>query len=123
MVDEQGSKENDWWDMGLQEVGDTKVVWKARTAHHGMGTSGKIHWRIKGTLFRTQPKTSPSDPEDTHLGWDSNKIFDYPTGVWKVVFVRFDGSKTEYKATDLTSPFLKIKASGSSFEILTYPKR
>jgi len=122
LVDEQGDKEHDWWDKGLQELGDTKVVWRARTEHHGMGTSGKIHWRVKGSLMRTVSKPTPSAPEDTHLGWDTNKIFNYSSGEWKVIFDRFDGSTTEYNSTDLTSPFLKLKASGSNFEILTYPK-
>jgi hypothetical protein len=120
--EEEGAKNHDWWDMGQKDTSDIQVCWRARTEHHGgiNRHSGKIQWRIAGTLIRTVPGTT--DQGDTFIpNWGESKLLQYTAGTWKVHFVRFDGRIDDFNTTEIMNPFLHVEATGDSLKISTYP--
>jgi hypothetical protein len=115
----EGAKDHDWYDKGFQNGNDQQVIWRVRTEHKSFGSSGKIKWRIKCRITRNVT-TSPTVAEEIPMSWAMSRLFEYPAGQWRLVWTRFDGTTREFNQTDVQSSFLKVHATGSSVQILTF---
>jgi hypothetical protein len=115
----EGTKDHDWYDKGFQNGNDQQVIWRVRTEHKSFGSSGKIKWRIKCRITRNVT-TSPTVAEEIPMSWAMSRLFEYPAGQWRLVWTRFDGTTREFNQTDVQSSFLKVHATGSSVQILTF---
>ena len=115
----EGDEGHDWYNKGLQGQNDRSVIWRVRTEHKGMGSSGKIIWGIGAQVSRVVTETVQI-PETVPLTWGMQKILNYPPGKWKAVWKRFDGRELEYNKTDLSNSFLQFSADDNSVTLITF---
>jgi hypothetical protein len=115
----EGTEGHDWYNKGFQNGNDREIVWRARTEHKTLGSSGKIVWRIVCSIAR-KVKTSTVVDEAIPLTWSMSRIFSLPAGTWKLTWTRFDGAVSEINKTDLSSKLLTVEGTGDSFRVITY---
>lgn len=115
----QGEEGSDWW-KSFRTAGPP-VCYTVTTIHHGLGTSGKVHWHYEYDIQRTSESTSDfGDPETVVLNWNDSKTFPYAAGFWKIIFDGFDGSHKEFVGVE-DNPFLRLSVNGSNITISARP--
>ncbi len=108
----------------LVSVWQNGIICRARTIHHGVGTSGSIDFTLFGNEFRDDLKEKTAVPPNPDVLWKSRGIVVTPPQNWDkseycIHVETFDGSKYVWKnnGPSLHSPFIEIHNQGHQFVI------
>lgn len=113
--------EGDWSHSFSSDDGD-KVVYNVTTIYHRIGTSGKVRFKIWFDESRDEV-VSEDKSIAVDLRWGDSQSFDLPATTWKVIFDAFDGTHSEFIGTDLSNPFLKVRATATGLTLGTADPR
>lgn len=115
----QGGVGNDWW-LSSNCSTQTAACLCVSTEHHGMGTSGKVHFRI---IYDAQrPITNTQTASHTvPLSWGSQSIYQIPLGAtWNATYNEFDGQQYSF-ASAYKNHFLQVTQTANILSFQTPP--
>jgi hypothetical protein len=97
------------------------ACWNMTTVHHGIGTSGKIDFRLS-FLQERDMQQAVNKPSDVALDWGSTRLFEIPpTSTWRAVFEQFDGKKIDINSANFRNPYLSVETSNLTILFSTIP--
>jgi hypothetical protein len=99
----------------------TTAAWSIATVHHGIGTSGKVHFILHWTEYQDRQVHVPGQQQQV-LEWSSSRAFTVPAGgTWSAKYTDFRGKTYDIGSAAFTNPYITVSTSGSSVMITTIP--
>jgi len=111
--------EGDWLNFG-NSSNVANACWNIATKHHGIGTSGKIHWHYR-YWERRSAQHDEYDKKAEELGWSSSRAFTVAGGRWTAVWRQFDGKAFDVVGSAFSNPYLQVQTAGSTVSFITVP--
>jgi hypothetical protein len=112
--------EGDWHDFGNRS-NIANAAWSIATVHHGLGTSGKVHFELNWTEYRHEPIHVPAMTA-ANLEWGSSRSFTVPSGgSWTAKYTQFDGKEFDVNSPAFKNAYVRVHTSGDNVTIVTVP--
>lgn len=112
--------EGDWHDFGNRS-NVTTAAWSIATVHHGIGTSGKVHFILHWTEYQDRMVQVPGQQKQP-LQWGSSLAFTVPQGgTWSAKYTDFRGKTYDIGSAAFSNPYVSVSTSGNSVVIVTVP--
>lgn len=110
---------NDWW-LSSNCSSQTAACLCVSTEHHGLGTSGKVRFRIVYAAQR--PITNTATASHTiALSWGSQSLYQMPVGAtWNATYDEFDGQHLSF-ASNYKNHFLTVTQTANMLSLQTPP--
>jgi hypothetical protein len=116
---EQGNGMDWWWTNNLST--DQAACWGLTTVHHGLGTSGKVHFRLRFEETRDVEVAVEGPPRTVSLEWGSVREFSIPQGAaWRATY-DFEGRQTVITRPGSIGPYVRADMTETSVTFATVP--